>query len=624
MDMKKVLALFVVLSIFSGSLHFPVEKVTAMVITDLDNDLVDDYVFACHKIVSDPWDRGVIYVYEKNQLKWYYHLSTVVKALTVFDIDSDGKKEIIVACDILLDKGDLYVFNNKGKLEWRKRLPGKPKSLYCYKNYVAVSLYGKGERIMIYNSREEKVKDFPVNGDVSAFEIKDVNNDGAEEIVVAGIVNNKWEHFLVVYDMDEPDHVKRVLWNYQTREHINDFVFHDIDGDGIQETIMGTYNSLYITRGGDLLGRIELPPPLLHVDIIGDQVLLVNQNTLFLINFSDILKLNGNTVFIGDFTDMVDGALKIAVKPQFLFLRDIDFDKKKEIVVGDGEVLEVHEMNEFAPPEIVITQPVALIREVEVTYATYERLDYGFRMKYPTDWEIGEDATVPALTFSSPTTSATVEITTRDVPDTMTLEEFTETAISEIEQEYTITEEGATTLAGNPAYQATYTQKFAQYTVKGIRTWTIKNNKAYVITYSAEMGQYVIAQRVYQEMIDSFEILGAAFMVKICEVQIDAPGDDNANLDQEWIKICNNGTADVDLSNWALINNAGAYYEFPDGFILRAGASVIVYTGAGEDTEAALFWEYPVEAWNNTSEVVTLQDSEGNTIDEYMWSPEAV
>jgi micrococcal nuclease len=113
-------------------------------------------------------------------------------------------------------------------------------------------------------------------------------------------------------------------------------------------------------------------------------------------------------------------------------------------------------------------------------------------------------------------------------------------------------------------------------------------------------------------------------MVKICEVQIDAPGDDNANLNQEWIKICNNGTADVDLSNWALINNAGAFYEFPDGFILRAGMSVIVYTGTGDDTEAALFWEYPVEAWNNTSEVVTLQDGEGNTIDEYMWPPEAV
>ena len=619
-----MLALFVVLSIFSGSLHFPVERVTAMVICDLDNDLVDDYVFACHKIVSDPWDRGVIYVYENNQMKWYYHLSTVVKALTVFDIDSDGKKEIIVACDILLDKGDLYVFSNKGRLEWRKRLPGKPKSLYCYKNYVAVSLYGQGERIMIYNSRKEKVKDFPVNGDVSTFEIKDVNNDGAEEIVVAGIVNNKWEHFLVVYDMDEPDHIKRVLWNYQTREHINDFVFHDIDEDGIQETIMGTYNILYITRGGDLLGRIELPPPLLHVDIIGDQVLLVNQNTLFLINFSDILRLNGNTVLIGDFTDMVDGALKIAVKPQFLFLRDMDSDKKNEIVVGDGEVLEVHEMNEFAPPEIVITQPVALIREVEVTYTTYERLDYGFRMKYPTDWEIGEDATVPALTFSSPNTSATVEITTADVPDTMTLEDFTETAILEIEQEYTITEESATTLAGNPAHQVTYTQKFAQYTVKGTSVWTIKNNKAYVITYSAEMGQFVVAQRVYEEMVGSFEILGAAFMVKICEVQIDAPGDDNANLNQEWIKICNNGTADVDLSNWALINNAGAFYEFPDGFILRAGMSVIVYTGAGDDTDAALFWEYPVEAWNNTSEVVTLQDGEGNTIDEYVWPPEAV
>jgi hypothetical protein len=598
-----------------------IREVTDMVITDLDGDHIDDYVFACRRVVSDPWDRGAIFVFEDYIMKWYYHLSTPIAALTVYDLESDRDPEIIVICDLLANEGDLYVFDTEGTLKWRQPLPGTPKSLYCYKNCVAVNVYRQGERVMIFDSAGEKVKDLPVNGDVSTFKIEDVNNDGEEELIVAGIVNNKWEHFLVVYDMDEKDHIKRVLWNYETYEHINDFMFYDIDQDGIKETILGAYRILYVTRGGDLLGRIELPPPILHVAVIEEQILVVSENTMFLINFSDVLRLRGDTTYVDDFTQIADSALRLAVEPQFFFLKDIDLDSTVEIVSGNGHLLEVHEIAEFAPPEIVITQPVAFIKEAEVPFVVYENTDMGFRMSYPPDWRIEEDVTVPSVSFLSRRASAAVDVVTKDVADGTTIED-TDIVISDLREEgYTIVEEGPVLLAGIPAHMAISTRQHAQYTIKTLHIWTIKNNKLYLIAYGAEISQYSRYQEIGQRMIDSFEILGPAHFISICDTQIDAPDDDNENLNREWIKICNSGTADVDLSGWALMNNAGAFYEFPDGFILRAGSFVFVYTGSGEDTETALYWGRPVEGWNNEEDVVTLQDSDGLTIDEVVWPP---
>ncbi len=628
--MKKVLAILLVLTLFSGSLKFPVKKVTGMVITDLDNDSVDDYVFACEKIVSDPWSRGVIYVYEDNQLKWYYHLATAIKGLAVHDLDSDGKKEIITACDVRIDKGgDLYVFDSNGRLKWHRWFPGTPKSVYCYQNFVAVNLYGQGERIMIFNYKGEQVKDLPVNGDISKFEIVDTNNDGVYELVVSGIANDKWEHFLTVYDMEEDDPVRKVLWNYETPEHINDFKFHDIDGDGTMETILGVYDALYVTRGGDLLGKIELPPSLLHVEVIQNQILIVNQNTMFLVQFSDILNLNGSTVPMTEFTGTVNAALRLSVKPQFLFLKDVDSDEEKEILVGDGEILEVHELEEFAPPELVVTVPAALITKGEVTYILYENKDYGMRIKYPADWILEEKETEVfgfagnAVVFSSLRTSASFSVTVCDMSARpVTLEEVTASALDYYEQEeYEISEEGGTTLAGNPAHEAVVTKKVGLYTVKMMQIWTIRNDLLYIITYDGEVSHYSFFSEVAEEMINSFTLLERVPLVSICEVQFDAPGEDRDNLNGEWVKICNNGTADIDMTGWSLENKVGAFYEFPDGFILRAGSFVIVYTGTGENTETAVYWKYPVEAWNNYGDTATLVDGEGNIVDEYTWTP---
>lgn len=486
--MKPGFIALLLVPLIAGTLEFPVERVIDMDICDIDNNNTDNYIFACHKIVSDPWDRGVIYVFENNQLQWYYHLSSVINAVTAHDLDGDGIKEIIAASDILLDRGYLYVFDAQGTLKWSKWLPGRAKHLYCYDNIICVNLYGQGERILFFDAKGRWQNDLPVNGSISTFIVEDTTNDGFKELVVSGIVNNKWEHFIEVYDLQGT-----VLWNFETDEHINDFFFSDINDDGIQETVIGSYDTLFITRGGDILGEIELPPPILHVDLIDDQILVVNSTSLFLMDVTQILASSGELVPISEYYTMISSALKIEVSPHFLFIRDVDHDDIAEILVGEGPSLHTFNTEDFGPPEEVIT--------------------------------------VPAETLEVPPPEEAVE------------EEAAEEEV--------------------PLYAIT-----------------------------------------------------------ICEVQYDAPDDDNDNLNEEWVKLCNEGDTDIDMTGWTLENYIGIYFEFPDGFILPAGASVVIHSGAGENSDTDLYWNHYVEVWRNTGDTITLLDADGNIVQEYEWKEE--
>ncbi len=622
--MKKCSILLVIL--IAGSLQFPVEAVTDMVITDLEHNGVADYVFACRKIVSDPWNRGLITVYEDSTPKWHYHISSTINAIAAYDLDGDNVEEIICASDILLDGSYVYVFDDKGSLRWRRWVPGHAGLVYCYDHNVAVYLYGKGERIMIFNYKGDRLKDLPVNGDISKFEIKDINDDREYELIVSGIVTDKWEHFLVVYDLGG-----RVLWNYQTLEHINDFIFCDIDEDGIRETIIGGYDALYVTRGGYLLGRVGIPPPIRHVEIVGDQVLVVNRNTMFLINFYDILLLGGDTVPVKDFSQMVDSALRISVSPDFLFLRDIDSDDENEVLVGNGTVLETYELSDFGPPETVITVP-AVTAELPTTFSTYENADYGFKIGYPRTWTVTETVIegIPAVQFISPLEGPddvgqeNVTVAYEDLPQPTTLEEYAEATIGGLGdtiEEFNLIESVDTTLSGNPARKIVFTGKYEGMAAKWMEVLTIKGNRAYTISYIALPTTYARFLGIVQEMMDSFEILERAYALRICDGQYDPPGEDRENLNGEWVKICNDGDKDIDLSGWSLMNRAGLYYDFPDGFILKGKSFVIVYSGAGRNTANALYWGSSVEIWNNKGDTVILMDSEGETVLEYEWVP---
>jgi endonuclease YncB( thermonuclease family) len=116
------------------------------------------------------------------------------------------------------------------------------------------------------------------------------------------------------------------------------------------------------------------------------------------------------------------------------------------------------------------------------------------------------------------------------------------------------------------------------------------------------------------------EVCGPALAgadVAITEVRFDADGDDNRNLDDEWVRITNRGEVAVDLGGWVLKDTSATHrYTFPDGFVLEAGAGVTVRTGCGVDTLTDLHWCNEGSAvWNNSGDTAVLLDPSGNVVD---------
>ena len=109
----------------------------------------------------------------------------------------------------------------------------------------------------------------------------------------------------------------------------------------------------------------------------------------------------------------------------------------------------------------------------------------------------------------------------------------------------------------------------------------------------------------------------SASAVGVGDIHPDAAGDDNHNLNDEWIEIVNRGTGSVDLTGWSIKDESASHrYRFPDGFTLGPNATVRLHTGCGQDTADSLYWCNTGSAvWNNSGDTVFVLDPSGNTVD---------
>lgn len=101
----------------------------------------------------------------------------------------------------------------------------------------------------------------------------------------------------------------------------------------------------------------------------------------------------------------------------------------------------------------------------------------------------------------------------------------------------------------------------------------------------------------------------------IVEWRPDATGNDAENLNDEWIRIRNEGDRAVDLTGWGIRDESATNrYSFPPGFSLAPGEEVTVYSGCGDDFDTSLYWCSVGSAiWNNDGDTAFLTDPSGNT-----------
>ncbi|HEY4695533.1 MAG TPA: thermonuclease family protein [Candidatus Hydromicrobium sp.] len=106
--------------------------------------------------------------------------------------------------------------------------------------------------------------------------------------------------------------------------------------------------------------------------------------------------------------------------------------------------------------------------------------------------------------------------------------------------------------------------------------------------------------------------------VDIVEVVInyDAGGNDNMNLNDEYIMIENIGTDSIDINSWTVKDSATNIYKFKK-YLFEPGSIIYLFTGSGNDEEGKFYWGSPKPIWNNDNDTLYLRDREGLLIEIY-------
>ncbi|WP_458189475.1 lamin tail domain-containing protein [Haladaptatus sp. NG-WS-4] len=101
---------------------------------------------------------------------------------------------------------------------------------------------------------------------------------------------------------------------------------------------------------------------------------------------------------------------------------------------------------------------------------------------------------------------------------------------------------------------------------------------------------------------------------RLSTIHADASGNDNENLNDEYLVFENTGTQTLDLTGWTLKDEAGHSYTIPKGVTLAPGDQVKIRTGSGTDTATDLYWNSNQAVWNNGGDTVIVLDDAGETI----------
>jgi micrococcal nuclease len=104
-------------------------------------------------------------------------------------------------------------------------------------------------------------------------------------------------------------------------------------------------------------------------------------------------------------------------------------------------------------------------------------------------------------------------------------------------------------------------------------------------------------------------------IVKI-EINYDARGNDNINLNDEYVMVKNIGTGSIDVNGWTVKDSGTSIYMFKR-YLLEPGSTIYLFTGSGSDGEGRFYWGSSRPIWNNDSDTLYLRDREGLLIEIY-------
>ncbi len=105
--------------------------------------------------------------------------------------------------------------------------------------------------------------------------------------------------------------------------------------------------------------------------------------------------------------------------------------------------------------------------------------------------------------------------------------------------------------------------------------------------------------------------------ISIINFHYDAIGDDNQNLNDEYV-VFKNKCDSIDLDSWNVKDEATHKYTFKN-FVFDADSTFTLYTGSGKDTSDELYWNSKSAIWNNAGDTLFLRDKNGGLVLTYSY-----
>lgn len=92
----------------------------------------------------------------------------------------------------------------------------------------------------------------------------------------------------------------------------------------------------------------------------------------------------------------------------------------------------------------------------------------------------------------------------------------------------------------------------------------------------------------------------------------------NVDLDKEIVTIKNEDTKDITMTGWKLVSVEGNQsFDFPEGFVLKAGATVYVTSGQSAKDQAPTYLKWTgAYIWNNSGDAAELYNAAGDKVSE--------
>ncbi|MBU0530061.1 MAG: lamin tail domain-containing protein [Candidatus Aenigmatarchaeota archaeon] len=109
-----------------------------------------------------------------------------------------------------------------------------------------------------------------------------------------------------------------------------------------------------------------------------------------------------------------------------------------------------------------------------------------------------------------------------------------------------------------------------------------------------------------------------AFCMGIHNFHYNAKGDDNDNLNDEYVTLRNKCTYPVQITGWKISDERKTTYTFHQVTVMNK-TTITLHTGSGDDTSEDVYWDKTIAVWNNNGDTLIMLDSDGNKMIEYSY-----